>query len=108
MSPGQKEMLKRACEVECPSVETWEDEAVAPGTAMDTRLLEGTAGMSTFSGLPGFVPISPQLASTTLWSDNRQKSNVDEVTNISSWAAEGCCGPNPQCVSGASPTLHWR
>lgn len=94
MSPGQKEMLKKACEVECPSVETWEDEATAPGTATATRLLEGTAGMSTPSGLPGFVPILPQVAGTTLWSDSPQKANADEVPNISSWASEGCVIPN--------------
>lgn len=82
MSPGQKEMLKRACEVECPSVNTWEDEAAAPGTAAATRLLEGTAGMGTFSGLPGLFLILPQLGSTTLWSDLRHKLNVDEVPHL--------------------------
>ncbi|KAL8272756.1 hypothetical protein Esti_003306 [Eimeria stiedai] len=44
MSPGQKEMLKRACNVDCPSADTWNAEASPLSEATAARLLEGTAG----------------------------------------------------------------
>lgn len=57
MSLGQKEMLKRACEVDCSPVETWEAEAEADGEATANRLLEGTAGTGSVLDGSGFEPI---------------------------------------------------